>query len=42
MIRVADTVAWAEKDSLEFTEPWDTLLIDPAWREEPREIEGTG
>jgi hypothetical protein len=34
---VADTVAWAEKESLDFDEIWDTLLLNPRWRDELRE-----
>ena len=34
---VADTIDWADKDSLIFDDIWDTLLLNPRWRDELRE-----
>lgn len=36
---VADTIDWADKESLDFDEIWDTLLLNPRWRDELRELE---
>jgi hypothetical protein len=36
---VADTIDWADKESLDFDEIWDTLLLNPRWRDELREAE---
>jgi hypothetical protein len=36
----ADSVVWADKESLNFDEIWDVLLINPRWRDELRELEG--
>ena len=37
---IADTVVWADKESLDFDEIWDVLLLNPRWRDELRELEG--
>lgn len=36
---VADTIDWTDKESLDFDEIWDTLLLNPRWRDELRELE---
>lgn len=36
---VADTIVWADKESLDFDEIWDTLLLNPRWRDALREAE---
>jgi hypothetical protein len=37
---IADSVVWADKESLDFDEIWDVLLLNPRWRDELRELEG--
>ncbi len=37
---IADTVVWVDKESLDFDEIWDVLLLNPRWRDEFREVEG--
>ena len=37
---IAVTVVWADKESLDFDEIWDVLLLNPRWRDELRELEG--
>ena len=37
---IADTVVWADKESLDFDQIWDVLLLNPRWRDELRELEG--
>lgn len=39
---VADTIDWANKESLDFNEIWDTLLLNPRWREELKDLEDGG
>ena len=29
---VAETIDWANKESLDFDEIWNTLLVSPVWR----------
>ena len=36
---VAETIDWANKDSLDFDEIWDTLLLAPVWRRALQEAE---
>jgi hypothetical protein len=36
---IADSVVWADKESLDFDEIWDVLLLNPRWRDELRELE---
>lgn len=35
----ADGIDWADKESLDFNEIWDEVLLNPRWRDE---LEGTG
>jgi hypothetical protein len=35
----ADAIDWDTKESLDFNEIWDEVLLNPRWRDE---LEGTG
>ena len=39
---VADTADWSAKESLDFNEIWDVLLLNVKWRRELQELEQGG
>ncbi len=36
---VAETIDWANKESLDFAEIWNTLLVNPVWRRALKEAQ---